>query len=59
MSSPGSDSCSELDHEEEMALLIALEWSKVKTVGNPDLERRRTSAEHGRRSWTLLGHVQQ
>ncbi|XP_044374719.1 uncharacterized protein, partial [Triticum aestivum] len=31
MSSSGSDSGSELDHEEEMALLIALERSKVET----------------------------
>ena len=43
MSSSGSDSGSELDHEEEMALLIALERSKVETVGSPDMERRHTS----------------
>ena len=46
MSSSGSDSGSELDYEEEMALRIALERSKVETGGSsgsgasPQLPRR-------------------
>ena len=42
MPSSGSHSGSDLDSDEELALRIALERSKVETGAVPDLQRRRS-----------------
>ena len=60
MSSSGSESGSELDHEEEMALRIALERSKVDMGDNSgwSVAATPTMAQREHRSWTLPARTQ-